>query len=187
MDYGGGYGILTRMLRDKGVNAFWFDKYSENLLSIGFEYNGFEKVDVIVAFEVLEHLPNPLEMIKEIMEKTNCFIFSTLLLEQFDYKTNKDWWYFAPEGGQHIFLSSEITLKKISELLGCQYSNISDLHVFHRHNTFKNQNNANFIDKALSSISNRLITPTKEKSQFKSKTWSDHLHIKSNFNKDIEN
>jgi hypothetical protein len=54
VDFGGGYGILTRMLRDRGIDAYWYDNYSENLLSKGFEYNGNEKVDAILAFEVLE-------------------------------------------------------------------------------------------------------------------------------------
>ena len=35
-----GYGFLVRLLRDKGVNAFWVDPYSENLVARGFEYQG---------------------------------------------------------------------------------------------------------------------------------------------------
>ena len=37
VDFAGGYGILTRMLRDFGLNFFWMDKYSPNLAARGFE------------------------------------------------------------------------------------------------------------------------------------------------------
>ena len=29
VDYAGGFGFLVRLLRDKGINAFWLDPYSE--------------------------------------------------------------------------------------------------------------------------------------------------------------
>ena len=31
LDYGGGYGIYVRMMRDKGFNFYWSDEYCENL------------------------------------------------------------------------------------------------------------------------------------------------------------
>lgn len=40
VDCAGGYGILVRQLRDKGVDAYWSDYYCENLLARGFEYRG---------------------------------------------------------------------------------------------------------------------------------------------------
>ena len=36
LDYAGGYGILVRLLRDDGVDAFWYDKFCQNLLQQGF-------------------------------------------------------------------------------------------------------------------------------------------------------
>ena len=182
VDYGGGYGILTRMLRDKGVDALWYDKFSDNLLAKGFEYNGTDNVDVIVAFEVLEHLPNPLEIIKEIMSKTDCFIFSTVLLERFDYTTNNDWWYFVPEGGQHIFFYSEITMIKISELLKCRYEYINGLHILHRLDQFYIDFSYNRISNLLSRILNKINSYLTPNNKFKSKTWEDHIFIKSKNN-----
>jgi hypothetical protein len=137
VDFGGGYGILTRMLRDKGVDAYWDDKYSQNLVCRGFEYNGTSAVDVVLAFEVMEHLENPIKTLKEILSKTNCFIFSTDLLPQLNYTSNDEWDYFAPEAGQHIFFYSEKTLKTIAHKFGLEYSKINKLHIFHEKGLFK--------------------------------------------------
>lgn len=38
VDCAGGYGILVRLLRDRGVEALWADAYCQNLLAVGFEY-----------------------------------------------------------------------------------------------------------------------------------------------------
>ena len=173
VDYGGGYGILTRMLRDNGVDALWQDKYSTNILSRGFEYDGISNADVILAFEVIEHLPNPLEVIKEIMSKTDCFIFSTQLLEKLDYKSNNEWWYFAPESGQHIFFSSEKTLYKIAEILKCKYTNINGLHILHRPDILVKANEKSIFNKISSKFH------LSKKNMFKSKTWDDHIYLKS--------
>ena len=35
VDCAGGYGILVRLLRDRGVEALWSDPYCKNLLAIG--------------------------------------------------------------------------------------------------------------------------------------------------------
>ena len=38
VDYAGGYGLLVRLLRDRGIDALWADPYSQNLVARGFEY-----------------------------------------------------------------------------------------------------------------------------------------------------
>jgi hypothetical protein len=178
VDYGGGYGILTRLLRDKGIDAYWSDKFCENLLAKGFEYNGKDKVDVMLAFEVLEHLPNPLEVIKEIMSKTNCFIFSTELLEQVDYKSNKDWWYFMPEAGQHVFFSSTNSMLKIADQLSCEYLYINGLHIIYKPDKFQLKK-ISFIRQLLFRVTRVLRRIALSENVFKSKTWDDHLLMKS--------
>ncbi|NQU67152.1 MAG: glycosyl transferase group 1, partial [Candidatus Marinimicrobia bacterium] len=39
IDYAGGYGFLVRLLRDAGIDALWYDRYCENLVARGFEYD----------------------------------------------------------------------------------------------------------------------------------------------------
>ena len=36
IDYAGGYGIFTRLMRDIGFNFFWHDPYTVNLIARGF-------------------------------------------------------------------------------------------------------------------------------------------------------
>ena len=175
VDYGGGYGILTRMLRDKGVDAFWFDKFAENLLAKGFEYNSVDNADIILAFEVVEHLEEPLAQIKEIMQKTDCFIFSTDLITRLNYTSNSDWWYFARDSGQHIFFGSYVTMLKISEVIGCKYQNIEGIHIFHKfEKDLKYKNRFNNLQSKINKFFN-----SKSQKFFNSKTISDHNYILS--------
>lgn len=178
VDYGGGYGILTRILRDRGVNAFWSDKFSVNLLVRGFEYGEELKADVFLAFEVVEHLVSPFEVIKEIMGKTDCFIFSTTVMPRLDFKSNKDWWYFAPEAGQHIFFSTKETFVRIAEMIGCRYVNIGGYHILFRGKLFRGLNLGTKFLILSSRVFDRLKTVIFQGRRFKSKTWSDHLYMK---------
>jgi len=179
VDYGGGYGLLTRMLRDKGIDAYWSDKYSENLLARGFEYDGHSFADAILAFEVIEHLPDPLEEIQIIMSKTNCFIFSVSVLKKFDYKSNNEWWYFSPEMGQHIFFPSENTLQYIANKLDVRYFNLWGLHIFSRNTVFSKFRNLDlFLYYILHGINYRL--QKRKKKGFISKTSDDSFSMRNN-------
>ncbi len=105
-DFAGGYGILTRMMRDIGFNFFWADKYSENLCSRGFEYDFKTKLEAATCFEVFEHFVDPLHEIQAILKFTNTIIFSTELLPDIIPKPN-DWWYYSFDTGQHISFYSK--------------------------------------------------------------------------------
>jgi hypothetical protein len=179
VDFGAGYGILVRMLRDRGVDAYWNDKYSKNLLSMGFEYQGDFQPDAIVAFEVMEHLVNPLETVSEIMKQTDSFIFSTLTIPHMNFKNNKDWWYFVPESGQHVFLSSEIALKKIAEHIGCNYKRVNKLHIIYRGSKF----NSTRFGLKLRSAGIQALTMLSQwlgnGFRYQSKVWSDNALLKN--------
>lgn len=52
LDYGGGHGILTRMMRDRGFDFYWYDPFAENIFSRGFEgaVDGSRKYEALAAF-----------------------------------------------------------------------------------------------------------------------------------------
>ena len=120
VDVACGYGILTRMLRDIGFNFFGHDKYCANILAKPFEPAN-TKAAAICAFEVLEHLTNPLQFLAEQMKlfQTDTVIASTTLFEE--NIPGFDWPYYSFESGQHVTFYQPRSLHLIARLLGCQY------------------------------------------------------------------
>lgn len=130
IDYGGGYGLTTRMLRDVGIDCYWTDKYADNIFAKGFKAKKGSKHNVLTAFELFEHLEDPLKEIKQIIKayKPKALIFSTML---HDGNPPKDWWYFATEGGQHITLYTKESLRIFAKKVGMKLSsNGKNIHVF---------------------------------------------------------
>jgi hypothetical protein len=58
VDFGGGTGLLCRMLRDFGFDARVSDRYAPNEIARGFDDQG-DKPEIICSFEVAEHFANP--------------------------------------------------------------------------------------------------------------------------------
>ncbi|MFD1466653.1 class I SAM-dependent methyltransferase [Hymenobacter caeli] len=118
VDYGGGYGMFVRMMRDKGFNFFRQDTYCENIFAKDFDVSSYNSTDsdsfeLLTAFEVFEHLVNPIEELEKMLSYSSNIFFSTTL-----YPNNQDllkWWYLIPETGQHVSLYSNKTLQYIAK------------------------------------------------------------------------
>jgi hypothetical protein len=80
LDFGGGQGILTRIMRDYGFDFYHCDKYAENLYANGFEGNLEEKYALITSFENFEHFVEPIKEIERLLGQTDVLYFSTVLI-----------------------------------------------------------------------------------------------------------
>ncbi|HXU26167.1 MAG TPA: class I SAM-dependent methyltransferase [Bacteroidia bacterium] len=132
LDYGGGYGMFVRMMRDLGYNFYRQDSYCENLFAKYFDIVDIEtkRMDVLTTFEVFEHLDNPLEEIKKMFDLSDNIVFSTVLTPA-DINEFTNWWYVSPLVGQHIAFYDITTLKYLAGKFGKHlYSNGNNLHVF---------------------------------------------------------
>lgn len=112
LDWGGGTGMLVRLMRDIGFETYWQDTYCQNIFARGFEYNQ-QKIDLITNFEVFEHMPNPLDEICSILKISKNILFTTELIPS-DIP-DKNWYYYGFDHGQHISFYSLKTLQYIAD------------------------------------------------------------------------
>ena len=130
LDYAGGYGIMVRMLRDIGIDCYWTDKYAENIFAKGFEIERKQTYNIVTAFEYFEQVVDPIKEFKNILYqfKPEILIFSTTL---HNGNPPKNWWYFVPEGGQHIIFYTKKSLKYLAKKYNLNFStNGKNVHVF---------------------------------------------------------
>lgn len=113
VDYAGGYGILVRLLRDRGVDALWSDPYCKNLLALGFAHRH-EKAELVTAFEAFEHFVNPLCEAEKLFAVAPNLLISTELIATPTPDPNQ-WWYYGLDHGQHIGFFRRQTLHFIAK------------------------------------------------------------------------
>ncbi|MBD1852324.1 glycosyltransferase [Cyanobacteria bacterium FACHB-502] len=131
IDYGGGYGLFVRMMRDLGFDFYWYDKFCQNIFAKGFEADtsGLKNYELATAFEVFEHLTNPVVDISEILKCSSSILFSTELLPPSNPKPD-EWWYYALGEGQHISIYTYHSLLQLAEQFNLNlYSNGRSIHL----------------------------------------------------------
>lgn len=115
LDVGGGDGLLCRLLRDHEINCFVRDRYAIPTYAQGFQTPDFSAPELIVAFEVLEHYSHPSSDLEELFaQQPKAVVASTGIYQ--DQK--EDWWYLAPESGQHVFFYSRRALEQVALKFG---------------------------------------------------------------------
>ena len=131
LDYAGGYGVLVRLMRDIGFDFYWDDKYSKNLFSTGFEWEEVkgENIEAITSFESFEHFDDPMVEIEHMISISKNIIFTTELMPGY-VPAPDQWWYYAPEHGQHISFYSRSTLEIIAANFGLFYYSVGPFHLF---------------------------------------------------------
>lgn len=149
LDYGGGYGLFVRLMRDAGFDFYWYDKFCENIFARGIKGDFNQLYELVTSFELVEHLVDPIAEIREILKLSDSFLFSTELLPSHSPKPG-EWWYYALHEGQHISIYSQESLKYLAEQLECNfYSDGSSTHLLTRRsfpeNLFSILKNSNTI------------------------------------------
>jgi hypothetical protein len=76
VDYGGGYGMFVRLMRDKGFDFYRSDKYAKNLFAKQFEASETISYDLLTAFEVFEHLVNPTDEVERMLKLSDAIFLA---------------------------------------------------------------------------------------------------------------
>ena len=118
LDYGGGNGELAKRLQESGfadVVSFdpLYDKEPQKME---------RKFDVVLAFEVVEHMPDQRILFGDIgryLKEDGIFIFSTLLQPDNIAEIGMNWWYAGPRNG-HVSLHTQKSLENLTSAYGFQ-------------------------------------------------------------------
>jgi 2-polyprenyl-3-methyl-5-hydroxy-6-metoxy-1,4-benzoquinol methylase len=129
LDFGGGDGLFCRLLRDRGLEAYTSDDFAMATYARLFEGDLKHEYDLITAFEVLEHLPNPrAELDRLFAAKPRMVITST---EQYCGQ-DATWWYLAPLQGQHVFFYSKEAFRLIASRHHYEFYDVNRRQIFSR-------------------------------------------------------
>lgn len=131
LDYGGGYGLFVRMMRDRGFDFYRHDAHCENIFADQFDLANLpagSTFAMLTAIEVFEHLPDPVEEVERMLRLSDTILFTTELQPEGEAAL-REWHYFAPETGQHISLFHRESLAALARRLGLQLLTHKDIHL----------------------------------------------------------
>jgi hypothetical protein len=157
-------------MRDFGFDFYWADKYCNNLLAPGFEYDKTQgPCRAATAMEVLEHLTDPVEFIRETLALSGArtLLFTTELYEG-PPPQPETWWYYAFSTGQHVGFFQRRTLEVLGARLGLHFASANGLHIL---------SESRVNERLLRAVTGRWVSrvaPWWIRRRLGSKTQSDH-------------
>jgi len=132
LDFAGGYGTLTRLMRDRSLDFRHDDPLCENVFAQGFNASLDRRYDLITAFEVLEHLADPVQTLAPVAALTDFLLVTTQVLPEPAPRPG-EWDYFAEDTGQHITFYTVDGLRALGKELDFELTSSGRLvHLFHR-------------------------------------------------------
>jgi hypothetical protein len=130
LDWGGGYGLLARIMRDRGLDFGSHDMYTRPLFVEQSEISESDTFELVTMSEVALHLTDPVPVFKKILESTNTLVFTAVIAPN---KIPNDWWYLMPDTGQHVGIYHQETLEALANQLGVRITSDGRFfHVLHR-------------------------------------------------------
>ena len=129
IDFGAGHGVFVRLMRDQGFNLFWSDLHATNDYARGFECQDGTTYDFLTAFEVLEHLADPVADLSKLMSLSANVFVSTCIVPQ-PAPGLSDWWYYVPSTGQHIAFYTAESLRVLAARFGRNLLSVGPYHLF---------------------------------------------------------
>lgn len=130
LDYGGGNGRLSSHLQAQGWDSTSFDPFPDNPL----DAHQLGKFNLITAFEVFEHVPDPKELIAnldQLMSDSCLVLFSTLTSDNaLQANSRINWWYCSPRNG-HISLFTRKSLSLLANRHNLKFGSVNEgLHCY---------------------------------------------------------
>lgn len=132
LDYGGGSGTLARLLKEGGVKqAVNYDPFHDPDRP-----RPQKRYRLVTAFEVIEHVPDPIATFKEMASfmapENSAMLFSTVTQPPEIDAQRCGWWYIAPRNG-HISIHSSRSLALLLTKLGFTLTSFNaNLHFAYR-------------------------------------------------------
>jgi hypothetical protein len=131
LDFGGGTGMLCRLLRDRGFDAYVHDKYAEPVYASGFVLDLKDvkpgSIGLLSAIEVLEHCTQPATEVGQLFAVRPKVLVATTVPYRGE---DESWWYLSAATGQHVFFFSPEGLSVLAKQHGYHYFGVGAFHVF---------------------------------------------------------
>lgn len=136
LDYGGGAGVATRLMRGLGYDYDCYDPFGTQLLTPGRQ----GRYNFCSTFEVAEHSPEPLHMFTELTgmlspDKVMVLVGTQVHDGLIDRDKRLSWWYAGPRNG-HVTLYSRKALGLVAQRMGLDFHSFTrSTHVMTRGHT----------------------------------------------------
>ncbi len=173
LDAAGGYGLFTLPMRDFGFDFYWSDKYCQNIMAPGFEYEIISgPCRAVTALEVFEHLTDPKRYVEDLLSfsGTEYLLFTTELYKMKPPEPGQ-WPYYSLKTGQHVSFFQKKTLEMLASNMGLKFFSTNGIHLLSKSE----------VNKTLMHVVTRrsvsVLVPLLTMRRLGSKTVSDHQSI----------
>ncbi len=128
LDWAGGWGVFTRLMRDAGFAFHWSDPHAQNLFARGFEWReGLGRPAACTAFEVLEHFVRPLDEFRKLAALGADWLITSTEVPPTS-PPDPAWWYLLPATGQHAAFYERRTLARLGRECGYPHAIVGPFH-----------------------------------------------------------